>query len=109
MWLGYSSCKHLSARPANRAAAAGSIATPALVSAMAARLVEDRVKRAANTAIRRMRGFLRLMANASNGKEDFSAAGRGAWLGPCMDRPASNAWGIGPSDPFSPRGTRDSK
>src|SRR5882724_11563825 len=36
MWLGYSSCKHLSARPANRSAAAASNETPRPVSAVAA-------------------------------------------------------------------------
>ncbi len=71
---------------------------------VAAKLIEDKLKRAANNAIGRMRGFLRVAADA-----DLSAAARGAWLGRCKDRRASSVWDSGPSDPSSPRGSRDSK
>src|SRR5258708_3226229 len=56
--------KHFSASPAKRAAAAGSIATAAPGLAVAAKLIEDKFKRAANKTIARMQEFLRLDASS---------------------------------------------
>src|ERR1700690_3461234 len=115
IWLGYSSCRHLSARPAKRAAAAGSIdaavpavpavaAVPALpavpavgaVAAAGAALPIAQLnprRRTAKNAAGCMEGsfeYLQIMALC-----DLSAAARGVWLARGKDRPANSAWDSG--------------
>src|ERR1700722_10399092 len=97
IWLGYSSCRHLSARPAKRAAAAGSIsaaaaAGPAAGAAMPMAQGNPSRRTAKNAAgcMKRSFEYLQIMADG-----DLNAAARGVWLARCKDRPANNAWDSG--------------
>src|ERR1700679_571375 len=97
MWLGYSSCRHLSARPAKRAAAAGSIgAAPAAGPAAGAAMPiaqGNPSRRPAKNAAGCMKSSFEYLQIAA--QRDLSAAARGVWPARYEDRPANSVWGIG--------------